>query len=60
MAGIGMGNNQSDEIIRRVRRFVDEYGWNWGIVRRHINGFFGTAYTAVQLKKLYIKAKRQG
>lgn len=57
-----METNQSDEIIRRIRRFVDEYGWKWNFVRQSINGFFGTDYTVEQLKRLYksIKYQRQG
>lgn len=34
-------------------RYVDEYGWNWGLVTRQINGFYGTSYSADDLKRMY-------
>lgn len=35
----------ADEIKQRLVRYVDDYGWGWGVVKRQINGFFGTEYS---------------
>lgn len=46
----------TDEIKQRLVRYIDDYGWGWGVVKRQINGFFGTDYTIPQLKEMYKRA----
>ena len=41
------------DIKRRLVRYIDNYGWNWGVVRRQINDYFGTDYTVQQLQQIY-------
>ena len=45
-----MQNDMPDEIVQRIMRYVDNHGWNWGVIKRLINGRFGTAYSTEQLK----------
>lgn len=45
----------SAEFSEYLDRYVEQYNWNWGVIRRLINARFGTAYTAVQLKQIYRK-----
>lgn len=40
------------EIRRRIIRYIDDYGWGWGVVKHQINCFFGTSYTVQQLQQL--------
>lgn len=46
-------NNMTDKIKQRLMRYIDDYGWNWGVVRRQINDYFGTDYTVQQLHQIY-------
>lgn len=50
-----------EQLEERLVRYVDEYGWNWGVVKRQINGFFGTNYSADDLKKTHklVSARRK-
>lgn len=41
------------EIYSVMYRLVHKCGWNWGITRGLINRWFGTNYTADELKELY-------
>ena len=50
---LAMDNETMDKIRERIIRYVDEYGWNWVIVRKQINGYFGTDMSAEQLRKIY-------
>lgn len=43
----------TNAIKRRLMRYIDDYGWNWGFVRRQINDYFGTDYTVQQLRQIY-------
>ena len=52
-----MDNETMDNIRERIIRYVDEYGWNWAMVRKQINAYFGTALSAEQLRKLYKLSK---
>lgn len=40
------------EIRQRIIRYIDDYGWGWGIVKHQINCFFGTSYTVQQLQQM--------
>lgn len=53
--GLSMQNDMPDEIVQRIMRYVDNHGWNWGIIKRLINGRFGTAYSTEQLQRAYRK-----
>lgn len=50
-------NETMDKIRERIIRYVDEYGWNWIMVMKQINAYFGTAMSAEQLRKLYKLSK---
>lgn len=52
-----MDNETMDKILERIIRYVDEYGWNWVMVRKQINAYFGTALSAEQLRKIYKLSK---
>ena len=52
-----MQNDMPDEIVQRIMRYVDNHGWNWGIIKRLINGRFGTAYSTEQLQRPYRKGE---
>ena len=41
------------DIKLRLVRYIDNYGWNWGVVRRQINDYFGADYTVQQLRQIY-------
>lgn len=55
-----MDNETMDKIRERIIRYVDEYGWNWVMVRKQINAYFGTALSAEQLRNYISLAKRRG
>lgn len=40
------------EIRQRIIRYIDDYGWGWGVVKHQINCFFGTSYTVQQLQQM--------
>lgn len=46
-------NNMTDKIKQRLMRYINDYGWNWGVVRRQINDYFGTDYSVQQLQQIY-------
>lgn len=48
-----MDNETMDKIRERIIRYVDEYGWNWGVVKRQINDYFGTDLSAEELRRIY-------
>lgn len=48
-----MQNQVSEDIMNRIKRFVDEYGWDWIVVKQVINNYYGTQYTVNQIQKIY-------
>lgn len=50
-----------EQLEERLVRYVDEYGWKWGVVTRLINGFFGTNYSGDDLKRTHklVSARRK-
>ena len=42
-----------DDIVKRVKRYIDEYKWGWGITKQLVNRFYGTQYTTADVKKIY-------
>lgn len=48
-----MQNQVSEDIMNRIKRFVDEYGWDWIVVKQVINNYYGTQYTVSQIRKIY-------
>ncbi|MCI8916237.1 MAG: hypothetical protein HFF26_06180 [Oscillospiraceae bacterium] len=47
-----------DEYILPVLlRYIDGYGWSFGIATQLINRYYGTAYTVKHLRRLYQKNK---
>lgn len=42
-----------NQIEERLVRYIDDYGWNWGVAMHQINGFFGTNYSVSQLQMMY-------
>ena len=48
-----MQNQVSEDIMNRIKRFVDEYGWDWIVVKQVINNYYGTQYTVNQIRKIY-------
>lgn len=48
-----MGGQMQKQLEERLMRYIDDYGWNWGVAMRQINGFFGTSYTVQQLQMMY-------
>lgn len=34
-------------------RYLNEYGWGWGLAHKLINRWYGTDYTIPELKLLY-------
>lgn len=43
------------EMLEALRRYIQDYGWNWGIVHSLINRKFGTDYTLEELQHFYIR-----
>lgn len=52
--------NQKDQIEERLVRYIDDYGWGWGVAMHQINGFFGTSYTVLQLRQMYKLCRKNG
>lgn len=52
-----MQNQVSEDIINRIKRFVDEYRWDWIVVKQVINNYYGTQYTVNQIRKIYEEMK---
>ena len=48
-----MQDQVSEDIMNRIKRFVDEYGWDWIVVKQVINNYYGTQYTVNQIRKIY-------
>ncbi len=42
-----------EDIVKRIKRYIDEYKWGWGITRQIVNRFYGTQYTTADVKKIY-------
>lgn len=40
-------------MLEALRRYIQDYGWNWGIVHSLINRKFGTDYTLEELQHFY-------
>ena len=38
------------KMLEALRRYIQDYGWNWGIVHSLINRKFGTDYTLEELQ----------
>ena len=49
-----------DKIRERIIRYVDEYGWNWIMVMKQINAYFGTALSQNSSANYISLAKRRG
>ena len=43
------------KMLEALRRYIQDYGWNWGIVHSLINRKFGTDYTLAELQHFYIR-----
>ena len=43
------------KMLEALRRYIQDYGWNWGIVHSLINRKFGTDYTLEELQHFYIR-----
>lgn len=56
-----MNGQIQEQLEDRLVRYVDEYGWNWGLITRQINGFYGTSHSADELKRMYklVSARRK-
>lgn len=50
---LSMQNQVSEDIMNRIKRFVDEYGWDWIVVKQVVNNYYGTQYTVSQIRKIY-------
>lgn len=50
---LSMQNQVSEDIMNRIKRFVDEYGWDWIVVKQVINNYYDTQYTVNQIRKIY-------
>ena len=48
-----MDGQMKEQIEERLKRYIDDYGWGWGVAARQINFYFGTSYTAQQLQQMY-------
>ena len=42
-------------MLEAMRRYIQDYGWNWCIVHSIINRKFGTDYTLEELQHFYIR-----
>lgn len=42
-------------MLEALRRYIQDYGWNWGIVHSLINRIFGTDYTLEELQHFYMR-----
>lgn len=40
-------------LIPTIRRYREQYGWNWAITTRIINRYYGTECTKKELEKIY-------
>ena len=43
------------KMLEALRRYIQDYGWNWGIVHSLINRKFGTDYTLEELQHFYFR-----
>lgn len=59
MTSLGPLYSKSDvsPISETLRRYVEDYGWRWPMVRSLINRRFGTTYTTRQLMGIYESQK---
>ena len=51
-----MQNDMPDEIVQRIMRYVDNHGWNWGIIKRLINAVSGRHIRQNSFSGLIVKA----
>lgn len=54
-----MNDQMQEQIENRLVRYIDDYGWNWGVTMHQINGFFGTNYTIPQLQMMYKRIRNK-
>lgn len=45
------------ELMNTVIRYIDEYGWGWGIALKLINRKFTASLTDKELREIYCQAK---
>ena len=50
---VAMDKWTPDDMVKRVKRYIDEYKWGWGITKQLVNRFYGTQYTTADVKKIY-------
>jgi len=53
------GAAMSDQLTAALRRYIEQYGWRWPIVRNLINNAFGTSYSVEDLQQAYAASKEQ-
>lgn len=41
------------ELVSLLRRYIDDYDWNWSMTRDIINRKLNAQYTADELKRIY-------
>lgn len=50
--------NQFDaDLITPLLRYIDEYKWGWGVVRRQLRMRFNVDITVPELQRIYKQAK---
>lgn len=47
------------QIADAIVRYVDEYNWGWGVIRRQIKLYHGRDLPTAELKQIYKQAKKQ-
>lgn len=47
------------ELKNTVIRYIDEYGWGWGIALKLINRKFTASLTDKELREVYRQAKEE-
>lgn len=45
------------DIINTLLRYIDEYKWGWGVVRRQLRMRFNVDITVPELQRIYKQAK---
>ena len=52
--------NQFDaDLITPLPRYIDEYKWGWGVVRRQLRMRFNVDITVPELQRIYKQAKEK-
>lgn len=54
-----MNDQMQEQLENRLVRYIDDYGWNWGVAMHQINGFFGTNYSVSQLQMMYKRIRNR-